>query len=319
MSPPDLPIQAMATPDALSDSIIPYSSTFDTIAAAAPLQYGDLAALGIAGWSPAGLAVSMLEWINVTTGMPWFYTIIAGTVLSRALILPLSVKQMRNSARLAPHQPRLMALKEEAARASATRDPLAVQRVSLKQRKVYEEAGVSMLPMLAMPFVQLPVTLGMFFGVKRMCALPVEQLHWSGVSFLPDLTVADPYYILPILSAIAMNVQLSVGASDMAATADRTTMANMINAFRVVSVISIPFMGGFASGLNLYVLTGIVAMLAQTVILRNSAVRRLFGIPILQKVADFKPVRLQESIVHLKKYFKEQNEASQKKAAQRKW
>ena len=33
----------------------------------------------------------------------------------------------------------------------------------------------------------------------------------------------------------------------MAATTDRQTLAHMINAFRVVSVISIPFMGGFPS------------------------------------------------------------------------
>jgi len=55
---------------------------------------------------------------------------------------------------------------------------------------------VSMLPMLLMPFVQVPGTLGMFFGVKHLCTLPLEPFHWCGVSFLPDLTVPDPYYVL---------------------------------------------------------------------------------------------------------------------------
>jgi len=144
----------------------------------------------------------MLELINVSSGLPWFHTIVAGTLLSRLLLLPFSIKQLRNSSALAPYQPRLLELKEELNRAYQTGDHLAVQRVALKQRRVYEESGVSMLPMLLMPFVQLPVTLGMFFGVKRLCALPLEQLHWSGVSFLPDLTVADPYYVLPIASAV---------------------------------------------------------------------------------------------------------------------
>ena len=184
--------------------------TIDTLAALAPLQYGDLAALGLAGWSPAGLATWMLELINVSAGLPWFQTIVAGTLLSRLLLLPFSVKQLRNSAALAPFQPRLVELKAELDKAYKTGDKLAVQRVALKQRRVYEESGVSMLPMLLMPFVQLPVTLGMFFGVKRLCALPLEQLHQSGVSFLPDLTVADPYYVLPIASAVLMNLQLSV-------------------------------------------------------------------------------------------------------------
>ena len=199
----------------------PHSDALDTLAALAPLQYGDLAALGLAGWSPAGLSSWMLELVNVSTGLPWFYTIIAGTFLSRLLLLPFSVKQLRNSAALAPHQPRLVELKEELDRAYKAGDKIGVQRIALKQRKVYAESGVSMLPMLLMPFVQLPVTLGMFFGVKRLCTLPLEQLHWSGVAFLPDLTIPDPYYILPIASAVLMNVQLKVCASPATACAER--------------------------------------------------------------------------------------------------
>jgi YidC/Oxa1 family membrane protein insertase len=155
----------------------------------------------------------MLELVNVSTGLPWFHTIIAGTVLARLLLLPFSIKQLRNSAALAPHQPRLVELKEELDRAYRSGDKIGVQRVALKQRRVYEESGVSMLPMLLLPFVQLPVTLGMFFGVKKLCVLPLEQLHWSGVSFLPDLTVADPLYMLPIAAAVLMNVQLKVRTS----------------------------------------------------------------------------------------------------------
>jgi membrane protein insertase Oxa1/YidC/SpoIIIJ len=68
-----------------------------------PLQYGDLAALGLAGWSPAGLSSWMLEIINVLTGLPWFHTVIAGTLFSRLLLLPFSIKQLRNSSALAPH------------------------------------------------------------------------------------------------------------------------------------------------------------------------------------------------------------------------
>jgi len=199
-------------------------------------------------------------------------------------------------------------------------DKLAVQRVALKQRRVYDESGVSMLPMLLMPFAQLPVTLGMFFAVKRLCALPLEQLHHSGVSFLPDLTVPDPYYVLPIVSAVLMNLQLSVSASDMAASADRTTAAHMINAFRIVSVISIPLMGHFPSGLNLYVLTGIAAMLVQTSILRLDSVRRMLHIPVLPKDTDVKPVTFGESVDHLKKWFREQNRIAQERAQKaRKW
>lgn len=205
-----VPAEAIA-----SASPLPQSDALDTLAALTPLQYGDLTALGLTSWAPAGMCTWMLELVNVSTGMPWFHTIVAGTFLARLLLLPFTIKQLRNSAALAPHQPRLLELKEELERAYKSGDKIAVQRVALKQRTVYAESGVSMLPMLLIPFVQLPVTLGMFFGVKRLCNLPLEQLHWSGVAFLPDLTVPDPYYILPIASAVLMNIQLRVRASPL--------------------------------------------------------------------------------------------------------
>jgi YidC/Oxa1 family membrane protein insertase len=185
---------------------LPPSETFDTLTALTPLQYGNFTALGLTGWSPAGPSSWVLKLVNLSTGLLWFHTIIAGTVLTRLPLLPFSIKQLRNSAALAPHQPRLLELKE-LDRAYLTDDKIGVQRVALNQRCVYDESGVSMLPMLLLPFVQLSVMLGMFFSVKKLCTLPLEQLHWSGVLFL---LVVDPLYMLPIAAAVLMNVQLKV-------------------------------------------------------------------------------------------------------------
>ena len=88
----------------------------------------------------------------------------------------INVKQLRNSAALAPHQPHLIKLEQKLDEVHKDGDQLVVQRVALRHCKVYEESGMSVLPMLV-PFVQLSVTLGMFFGVKRLCTLPPKQLH----------------------------------------------------------------------------------------------------------------------------------------------
>jgi len=105
-------------------------------------------------------------------GQPWFHPIVAGMLLSWLLLLPFSIKQVCNSAALASYQP--------------------------------------WLSILLISFVQsrLPIMLGMFFGVKKLCPLPLEGLHWSGVSSLPDLTDPDPFYVLLIAAAVLMNVQL---------------------------------------------------------------------------------------------------------------
>lgn len=89
-------------------------------------------------------------------------------------------------------------------------DKLALQRHALKMRKMYKDAGVNMGTMALGPLVQLPVTLGLFFAAKGLCDLPVAQLAYSGLSILPDLTVADPYMVLPLAFCVAVNFQISV-------------------------------------------------------------------------------------------------------------
>lgn len=174
------------------------------------LQYGDLAALGLVSWTPAGLIRWSLELINVATGLPWFWTIVAGSIFWKVILVPLSVQGLKNSARLLPLQPKIKVFQEELEVIRASGDKIALQRHALKMRQAYSEAGVSLGTSALIPFVQIPVTLGMFFGVKAMCALPVVQLAYSGLSILPDLTVPDPYMVLPILLCAAVNAQISV-------------------------------------------------------------------------------------------------------------
>jgi len=69
----------------------------------------------------------MLDLIGVSTGLPWFHAIITGTLFSTLLLLPLSIKQLRNSATLAPHLLHLIELKEELDQAYKAGDKLAVQ------------------------------------------------------------------------------------------------------------------------------------------------------------------------------------------------
>lgn len=179
------------------------------------LQYGDLAALGLIGWSPAGIVRWSLELINVSTGLPWFWTIVAGSLFWRFALVPLTIAGIRNSARLLPLQSKILKSQEEMKKIREKGDTLALQKQALKMRKTYQDAGVNLGITALSPFVQIPVTLGIFFGIKRMCELPVLQLAHSGLSILPDLTVPDPYMALPIALCAAVNFQISVSPNEL--------------------------------------------------------------------------------------------------------
>ena len=186
------------------------NSLTDTIAQITPLQYGDFAAMGLGGWSPIGLSQSLYEIIQISTGMPWFWTIVTGTVIGRLILFPFALKALRNAARMAPHQGEFEKLRVEIDKAARTRDQGSMQRALLKQQALYQKIGVSVGGMLVPPLAQVPITLGMFFGVKRICDLPVPQLKDGGIGFWTDLAVPDPTYILPIAATAGMNWVLMV-------------------------------------------------------------------------------------------------------------
>ncbi|KAH9894023.1 60Kd inner membrane protein-domain-containing protein [Cubamyces lactineus] len=279
----------------------------------APLHYGDLAALGLAGWTPAGICRWGMELIQVSTGMPWFWTIISATVLSRVFLFPFTVKQMQSTAALAPHQAEIAAIKDEMTLAQKKRDTLAMQRAALRQKMIYEKAGVSLGGMALAPFIQLPVTLGMFFGVKKLCDLPLEQLKYSGFEWVPDLTVADPTWTLPILATVLMNVQITVSMRDMIGATPQ--MGHIMNFLRVLTTGSVFLMANLSSGVIVYLITGIVMMTLQSLILRQPIVRRMLGIPLIPAHLRQSPPSMMDSLRYARKWWNDK--AADVKASQR--
>lgn len=123
--------------------------------------------------------------------------------------MPLAIKASRTAAIMQPHQKEMAALQERIRQTSASRNPAALAKANREMKEFYGNLGVSPFGGLV-GFLQLPITLGMFFAVKRMCDLPVEQLKYSGLEMFPDLTVTDPTLILPIAMTVAVNAQLLV-------------------------------------------------------------------------------------------------------------
>ncbi|KAF7794878.1 hypothetical protein EIP86_006021 [Pleurotus ostreatoroseus] len=280
-----------------------------------PLTYGDFAALGLAGWSPIGLCQVGIETLQVFSGMPWFWTIVTASAVSRAILLPFVVMGLRNTAKMAPHQTEFQALRDETMAARANKDMLRMQRAALRQKLLYEKIGVSMWGMFLPPIVQLPVTLGMFFGVKRICDLPVEQLKYSGFDLIPDLTVVDPTWTLPLLATAAINVQLSLSMKDM--TSANPNAGHMINLFRGLSILGLFFMAQFPSGVLVYLLTTSVFMSVQTLILRLPSVRKYLGIPSIPQHMHGKSYSMLESVKYARKMIQDKRIEAEKSAKDR--
>ena len=57
---------------------------------------------------------------------------------------------------------------------------------------------------------QAPVFMSFFFGLKAMANAPVASMQYGGLFWFTDLTIADPYYLLPILTSVTMWATIEV-------------------------------------------------------------------------------------------------------------
>ncbi|MBK5241128.1 membrane protein insertase YidC [Clostridium sp.] len=115
-------------------------------------------------------------------------TIILFTILIRVLLLPLSIKSTKSTAKMGAIGPEVKKVQ-----AKYKSDP---QKSQQEVMKLYKENGVNpmggCLPML----IQMPVLFAMFYVFRNL------DMNGAGFLWMNDLTLKDPKMILPVLSMV---------------------------------------------------------------------------------------------------------------------
>jgi len=57
----------------------------------------------------------------------------------------------------------------------------------------------------------MPIFLSVFVGLRQMANLPVESMKTGGTAWFMDLTITDPYYILPLATVTLLYATIEVG------------------------------------------------------------------------------------------------------------
>jgi len=180
----------------------------------------------------------------------WGFAIVLLTFFVRGAMYPLSKKQYTSMAKMRKLQPKMAALKE---RFGDDRQKMGQATMELyKKEKVNPLGGC--LPLL----VQMPIFLGLFWMLQES----VELRQAPFMLWITDLSVQDPYYVLPLLMGASMWLM-----SKMQPSMSTDPMQQKMMQF--MPVIFTVFFLWFPSGLVLYwVVSNIVTLLQQTYIYR---------------------------------------------------
>ena len=136
----------------------------------------------------------LLDWFHSFVGN-WGVAIILVTVVIKLLFYKLSATAYRSMANMRRVAPKMTRIKEEC---GDDRQKLSQQMMELyKKEKINPMGGC--LPIL----VQMPV----FIALYWMLLESVELRHAPFMLWIADLSMKDPYFVLPILMGISMFLQ----------------------------------------------------------------------------------------------------------------
>eukprot|EP00080_Pristionchus_pacificus_P009434 PDM69454.1 oxa-1 [Pristionchus pacificus] len=153
-----------------------------------------------------------------------------------------------------------------------------VQQIFLEQRDFLKSKDIKLGRQFLVLLANGGVFMTQFFAIKRMIEVNYPGLSTGGTMWFTDLTLADPYYILPLISAGTMAVVSRVGI-EMGQSTDTMPPAMRLGMLYGLPVVIFGVSSQFGSGLCIYWCASNAVSLAYAVLFRIEAVRKMFNIP----------------------------------------
>ena len=237
-------------------------------------------------WLPVKAVQSLLDFVHLSTGLPWWLSIVVATLAVRGALLPLAIYQYRNGARMTIMRPEMTKIGDDFRRRMQTEGGVTIaDRLQHKERMKALMLKYQCNPLysLAMPLVLAPVFLSFFSAIRSM-----HDLHPSftagGFGHVMDLSASDPYFILPVVNAVTMLIPMELLPDPNAMT--EKDRARMKTVFRWVAALFVVLGQSMPSGLFVYWIASNIFTVFQQALLRAPSVRRVLSIPDVQVVAS---------------------------------
>ena len=184
----------------------------------------------------------LLEKIHGFVGN-WGWSIILLTILIKLIFFPLSAASYKSMARMKEVQPRLVAMKEQ-----YKGEP---QKLNQAMMEMYRKEKINPLGGCLPVVIQIPVFIALYWVL--LSSVEMRGAPW--VLWIHDLSVPDPYYILPVIMAVSMFVQTKLNP-----TPPDPIQAKVMMYMPIVFSIMFFF---FPAGLVLYWVTNNLLSIAQ--------------------------------------------------------
>ena len=159
--------------------------------------------------------VDALYQVTVAVGFPSYaLAIIMISILLKLILYPLMQKQMKSTMNMQEVQPKL-----EYVQKKYKNNP---EKMNEEVMKLYKEYDINPMAGCLPLLIQMPILIGLFMALRQYNFDPIEHATFFWV---PNLGLADPLHILPVVVALTMYLQQKI---TMSATAGNEQTAQMM-------------------------------------------------------------------------------------------
>lgn len=201
------------------------------------------------------IVVRILLWLHETLNLAYGWVLVLFGVSIRLALWPLNQKAMRSQMAMQALQPEMKAIQDRYKNDKA--------KLQKEMMKLYKEHGASPLGGCLPILLQMPILFTLFFVF-------LNTIEFRGVPFLwlPDLSLADPLYIIPLVMGASMFGLSKIGQIGVPPNPQMKMMLYVMPA-----VFTLLFLQ-FSSGLNLYYATSNIASIPQQWLVAQERLRR---------------------------------------------
>jgi YidC/Oxa1 family membrane protein insertase len=202
------------------------------------------------------LVMQVLLWMHDVMNLAYGWVLVLFGLGVRILLWPLNQKAMRSSVAMQAIQPEIKALQDR-----YKNEP---QKMQQELFKLYKQHGVNPLGGCLPMLLPMPVLFALFFVFAN-------TIEFRGVPFLwlPDLSRADPLYIIPLVMGLSMYGVSKIGQMGLPPNPQTKMMLYIMPVMFTVLFLN------FSSGLNLYYAVSNIASIPQQWLIARERLRRL--------------------------------------------
>lgn len=203
-----------------------------------------------------------LSWLIIyfaeLMGNNYGLSIIVVTLIIRFAILPLMIKQIKNSKAMQQLQPEMQKLREK----YSSKDQKTQQKLQQETMALFQKNKVNPLAGCFPLIVQMPILIGFYHAIMRTEAIADHNFLWF------DLGARDPWFALPVIAGITTFIQQKL---TMAGTANQNPQMAML--LYIMPIMIVVFAVSFPAALSLYWVVGNIFMIVQTLFIYGPDIR----------------------------------------------